>query len=209
MLINFNCKPRDGASKTLFRTVTPTESGITFNNTLKESEDFNIIEYLYFYNGGGVAVGDVNNDGLADIYFTSNQGSNKLYINRGNLKFEDVSDKAGVADSVGWKTGVTMVDINADGWLDIYVSHVSVFKNIKGNNQLFINNHDGTFSEQSKKYGLDITGLCTQAAFFDADGDGDLDCYILRHSVHSARTLRDISFRSESDSLSSRAHTRV
>ncbi len=203
MLINFNCKPRDGASKTLFRTVPASESGISFNNTIKESEDFNIIEYLYFYNGGGVAVGDVNNDGLADIYFTSNQGSNKLYINRGNLKFEDVTDKAGVTDSVGWKTGVTMVDINADGWLDIYVSHVSVFKNIKGNNQLFINNHDGTFSEQSKKYGLDITGLCTQAAFFDADGDGDLDCYILRHSVHSARTLRDISFRSEPDSLSS------
>jgi len=203
VLINFNCRPRNGAPKTLFVSVPASESGIAFNNTLIESEDFNIIEYLYFYNGGGVAVGDVNNDGLPDIYFTSNQGSNKLYINKGNLKFEDVTEKAGVADSLGWKTGVTMVDINADGWLDMYVSHVSNFKNLKGHNQLFINNHDGTFSEQSAKYGLDITGLCTQAAFFDADGDGDLDCYILRHSVHSARTLRDVSFRNQTDSLSS------
>ena len=203
VLINFTCRPRNGASKTLFYSLPVSESGIAFNNSLIESEDFNIIEYLYFYNGGGVAVGDVNNDGLPDIYFTSNQGSNKLYINKGNLKFEDVTDKAGVADSMGWKTGVTMVDINADGWLDMYVSHVSNFKNLKGHNQLFINNHDGTFTEQSAKFGLDITGLCTQAAFFDADGDGDLDCYILRHSVHSARTLRDVSFRNQPDSLSS------
>ena len=200
----FSCKTRVTEKKdTLFERITPEKSGVNFANTLHDTEQWNIIEYLYYYNGGGVAVGDVNNDGLPDIYFTSNQGANKLYINKGNFQFEDVTLKAGVADTIGWKTGVTMVDINGDGWLDIYVCHVSVYKNLPGHNTLYINNHDGTFTERSAYFGLDATGLCTQAAFFDYDGDGDLDCFLMKHSVHSPRSYRNIKFRADKDELSS------
>ena len=186
----------------LFVSVSAEQTGVTFENRLIETAEWNIIQYLYFYNGGGVAVGDINDDGLPDIYFTANQGSNKLYINKGDLTFEDVTEKAGVADVEGWKTGVTMVDINGDGQLDIYVCHVSNYKNIAGKNRLFINNH-GVFTDKAAEYGLDATGLCTQAAFFDSDGDGDLDCYLMRHSIHSPSSYRPVKFRMDNDSLSS------
>ena len=194
----------------LFEQLDATTTGVTFENKLTESEQWNIIQYLYFYNGGGVAVGDINGDSLPDIYFTSNQGSNKLYLNKGNFQFEDITDKAGVADTEGWKTGVTMADVNADGRLDIYVSHVSTYKGLTGRNRLFINNGSPlggqggiTFTDKAAYFGLDAAGLCTQAAFFDYDNDGDLDCYLLRHSVHSARSYRPISARNDKDSLSS------
>jgi enediyne biosynthesis protein E4 len=198
------CKSTQKDNKNLlFEQLDAAKTGVTFENKLTESEQWNIIQYLYFYNGGGVAVGDINGDKLPDIYFTSNQGANKLYLNKGNFQFEDITDKAGVADKEGWKTGVTMVDINADGRLDIYVSHVSEYKGLTGRNRLFINNGDGTFTDKAAYFGLDAAGLCTQAAFFDYDGDGDLDCYLLRHSVHSARSYRPVSARNEKDSLSS------
>jgi enediyne biosynthesis protein E4 len=181
--------------KTAFTLITHIASGIHFNNTLKEDEDFNIIEYLYFYNGGGVAIGDINNDGLADIYFSSNQESNRLYLNKGNFIFEDITDKAGVAGAGNWKTGVAMADVNGDGLLDIFSCGVGGYKKFTGRNQLYINNGDLTFSEKSEEYGLNFEGLSTHVAFFDYDNDGDLDMYLLNHSVHSIRSHGDASSR--------------
>jgi enediyne biosynthesis protein E4 len=167
-----------------FERLDASKTGITFSNTLPEDTSFNILNYLYYYNGGGVAVGDINNDGLPDLYFTSNLGANRLYLNKGNYQFEDVTDRAGVADSVGWKSGVTMADVNGDGYVDIYVSGVS-YLGVKGRNVLYINNGDGTFTDKTKEYGLDFEGYSTQALFFDYDNDGDLDMYLLNHSVHT------------------------
>ena len=205
LLIVFACKSnKKDKQNLLFEQVAATQTGVDFENKLTETNDWNIIQYLYFYNGGGVAVGDINGDNLPDIYFTSNQGANKLYLNKGNFKFEDITEKAGVADTEGWKTGVTMADVNGDGKLDIYVSHVSAYKGLAGKNRLFINNGtpSPTFTDQAERLGLATLGLCTQAAFFDYDGDGDLDCYVLRHSVHSAKSYRPVSARAEKDEMS-------
>src|SRR6266581_4123649 len=155
----------------LFEAVTPEASGITFANTLAQDSVLNIVNYLYYYNGGGVAVGDIDGDGLLDLYFTSNLGRNRLYRNLGHFRFEDITDRAGVADSVGWKSGVTMADVNGDGRLDIYVSGVN-YLGMAGRNVLFINNGDGTFTDRADQYGLGFAGYSTQAAFFDYDGDG-------------------------------------
>lgn len=163
-------------------------TGIDFINNLTETEAFNIVEYLYFYNGGGVAVGDINNDGLVDLYFSSNQGSNRLYLNKGEMKFEDITLSAGLASENPWKTGVSMVDINGDGFLDIYVCRLGNWKGIVGKNELYINNGDLTFTESAEEYGLDFQGFSTQAAFFDFDRDGDLDMYLLNHAVHTERS---------------------
>jgi enediyne biosynthesis protein E4 len=177
----------------LFEKVNSKDSEVTFTNQLKESKDFGILDYLYFYNGGGVASGDINNDGLTDLYFVSNQGENKLYLNKGgvngaSLRFEDITKKSGMEGHADWQTGVTMADVNGDGFLDIYVCAVSNYKGLKGVNELYINNKDNTFSEQAKEYGLDFSGFSTQAAFFDYDKDGDLDCYLLNHAVHTSRS---------------------
>lgn len=159
---------------------------MTFVNELPEDTSFNILNYLYYYNGGGVAAGDINNDGLPDLYFTSNLGSNRLYLNRGNYQFEDVTERAGVGGPEGWTSGVTMADANGDGHLDIYVSAVSYLA-MRGRNVLYINNGDGTFSDKTKQFGLEHVGYSTQATFFDYDADGDLDMYLLNSSVHSER----------------------
>lgn len=172
----------------LFEKVESKTSNVTFKNQLKESKDFGILDYLYFYNGGGVASGDINNDGLTDLYFVSNQGENKLYLNKGGLKFEDITKKSGIEGHADWQTGVTMADVNGDGFLDIYVCAVSNYKGLKGANELYINNKNGTFSEKAKEYGLDFSGFSTQVAFFDYDKDGDLDCYLLNHAVHTSRS---------------------
>ena len=172
------------APPTLFELLSPSSTGLSFTNKLPEDTSFNILNYLYYYNGGGVAVGDINNDGLPDLYFTSNLGSNHLYLNKGNYQFEDVTVRAGVADSAGWKTGVTMADVNGDGYVDIFVCGVS-YLGVHGRNVLYINNGDGTFADRTTEYGLEFEGYSTQALFFDYDGDGDLDMYLLNHSVHS------------------------
>lgn len=173
-------------SQPLFELLSPKSTGVTFANQLPETPDFNILSYLYYYNGGGVAVGDVDGDGLQDLYFTSNLGANKLYRNRGNYNFEDITNKAGVADTAGWKTGVTMADVNGDGRIDIYVSGVD-FLSMHGRNVLYINNGNATFADRTKEYGLDFVGYATQALFFDYDSDGDLDMYLLNNSTHRER----------------------
>src|SRR3989441_3087601 len=148
----------------LFVAVAPEASGITFANTLPEDSAVNIVNYLYYYNGGGVAAGDIDGDGLVDLYFTSNLGSNRLYRNLGNFRFEDITARAGVADSVGWKSGVTMADVNGDGRLDIFVSGVNYLGLPGGGrNVLYINNGDGTFTDRAEEYGLAFSGFSTQA----------------------------------------------
>ena len=181
---------REPTSPPMFELLAPNATGVTFENRLPEDSSFNILNYLYYYNGAGVAVGDINNDGLPDLYFTSNIGSNHLYLNKGNYQFEDITKRAGVADSVGWKTGVTMADVNGDGYVDIYVSAVD-YLTMHGRNVLYINNGDGTFTDRTKEYGLDHVGYATQALFFDYDGDGDLDMFLLNHSTHSERRTGD------------------
>lgn len=171
-------------TKTLFK-LHNESCGIVFSNDLTYTEDFNPYLYRNFYNGGGVAVGDINNDGLLDIYFTGNMTDNALYLNKGNFKFEDISKKAGVTCPNVWSSGATFVDINADGLLDIYVCKAGRPDGPNRNNELFINQGNLTFKEESKKYGLDIKGLSVQAAFFDFDKDGDLDCYLLNNSLKS------------------------
>ena len=158
-------------------------------NDITNTPEFNIFSYRIFYNGGGVGIGDINNDGLADVYFTANMGSNKLYLNKGNFKFDDISEKAGITEKDKWSTGVVMVDINNDGWLDIYVCNAGYKEGMRQENALFINNHDLTFTEKAKEYGLANDGYTTHAAFFDYDLDGDLDCYILNNSFIDASAL--------------------
>ena len=187
------CKSK---TDTLFSLLPRQQTGIDFENKISDTDTFNILDYLYYYNGGGVAIGDINNDGLADIYFTSNQGSNKLYLNKGNFQFEDITNKAGVQGNGNWKTGVTIADVNDDGLLDIYVCEVGKYKKLQGRNELFINNGDLTFTEKAKDYGLDVEGFNTQAVFFDYDHDGDLDMFLVNHSVHSNETYSDSSIRS-------------
>ena len=171
----------------LFELLAPESTGVAFVNRLPEDTAFNILNYLYYYNGAGVAAGDVNGDGLPDLYFTSNLGPNRLYVNKGNFRFEDVTERAGVADATGWKTGVTMADVNGDGRADLYVSAVD-YLTMHGRNVLYINNGDGTFSDRTRETGLLHIGYSTQALFFDYDGDGDLDMYLLNHSTHTERT---------------------
>ncbi|QXV65128.1 VCBS repeat-containing protein [Mucilaginibacter sp. 21P] len=190
LAIYSSCKTQKEGSG-IFKLLSADKTNISFVNRNIATDSVNILDYLYFYNGAGVATADFNNDGLEDIYFVSNQESNKLYLNKGNLKFEDITTKAGVAGTGSWKTGVTVVDINGDGYKDIYVSVVSNFKTFKGKNQLYINNGDLTFTESAAKYGLDFSGFSTQASFFDYDKDGDLDMFLLTSSVHSNDTYGD------------------
>ena len=192
-LMVYACKPEGKKGGPLFTQLPSSSTHIDFKNQLTETEQSNIIEYLYFNNGGGVAAGDINNDGLIDLYFTSNQKANKLYLNKGDLKFEDITDAAGVAGTGDWKTGVTMADVNGDGLLDIYVCQVGDYKNLHGRNQLFINQGNLTFKEEGHDYGLDFQGFSTQAAFFDYDMDGDLDMYLQNHSVHTSRSYGNVS----------------
>ena len=191
LLFNFSCKTKKNPPA-LFELIK--NSGINFINTVHDNDSINILNYRNFYNGAGVAVGDLNNDGLADVFFTANQGSNKLFLNKGNLQFEDISARAGFNNKLQYSTGVVLVDINNDGWLDIYVCNAGSMQNAAlRKNQLFINNHlspspggegrgEVTFTDSAAQYGLDNDGYSTQSSFFDYDLDGDLDCFIINNS---------------------------
>ncbi len=170
---------------TLFTALPPQHTGIDFINQLQHTEDFNPYTFRNFYNGAGVGLGDINNDGLVDIFFCGNQVDNKLYLNKGNFQFEDISVKAGITSPGVWSSGVSLVDINGDGWLDIYVCKSGKPGGERRYNELFINNRDLTFSEKGAEYELNALGLSTHAAFFDFDKDGDLDCYLLNNSIRS------------------------
>ncbi len=175
----------DVKKDTLFSEIPGRVTGIDFENTLDFNREFNIYTYRNFYNGGGVALGDINNDGLVDIFMSANMKPDKLYLNKGNWKFEDISEKAGVTGQKGWSTGVSMADVNGDGWLDIYVCNSGDLKGDSRENELYINNGDLTFTEKAKTYGIADQGLSTHAAFFDYDKDGDLDLYLLNNSFQA------------------------
>ena len=170
-------------SNTLFTSLNKNTTGINFQNTFFDDGPLNVANYIYFYNGGGVAIGDINNDGLQDILFTGNMVKNRLFLNKGNFEFEDITTRSGIADKQGWCTGATMADINGDGKLDIYICRSADINPKMRANLLFINNGDLTFSEKGAEYGLADAGYSTQAAFLDYDKDGDLDCFIINHSL--------------------------
>ncbi len=177
------------AQNKLFSLVSPDSSGVKFSNIIKDDKEINILEYLYFYNGAGVSIGDVNNDGLPDLYFTSNRYGCKLYLNKGNLKFEDVTKKAGVGGYPGsFVTGVVMVDINNDGWMDMYVCRSASNDPENRRNILYVNNQDGTFTNRAKEYGIDDDGYGNCGYFNDLDGDGDLDLFVLNHAHNFVET---------------------
>ena len=178
--LHITCRQKVNVEDPLFTMLDNT--GINFTNTVIDSKKDNSFDYRNFYNGGGVAIGDINNDGLADVILTSNMGSNKLFLNKGNMKFEDITGSSGMRQDSMWSTGVTMVDINGDGWLDIYVCNSGHLNDGNRKNKLYINNHDLSFTESAAAYGLDVSGYCTQASFFDYDNDGDLDCIIINNS---------------------------
>ncbi len=173
------------AGDTLFTAMPASHTGIRFVNKLEHTEEFNTYTFRNFYNGGGVGIGDINNDGLPDLFFCGNMASNRLYLNKGNFQFEDITDKAGLLSTGAWTTGVSMADINGDGWLDIYICKSGDPNSPKRRNELFLNNGNLTFTESAAQYGLDDKGLAAHAAFFDYDADGDLDCYLLNNSIRS------------------------
>ncbi|WP_298545302.1 VCBS repeat-containing protein [uncultured Aquimarina sp.] len=199
LLLLFGCK-KEKAHKDqgeLFDKITSEITNVTFQNTLNPTEELNILDYLYYYNGAGVAVGDINKDDLVDVFFTSNQGKNKLYLNKGNFQFEDISAKARIEGNSDWNTGVVMADVNGDGYLDIYVCAVVGLQGLEGKNELFINNGDNTFTEKASEYGLDFQNYTTSAAFFDYDNDGDLDMYLLNHAIHTQNSFGKAALRNK------------
>lgn len=181
LLILFGCGK--GEPDSVFVLLPSSKTGVTFRNDIVETRDFNPIKYIYIYNGAGVGTGDINNDGLPDLFFAGNEVPSRLYLNRGNMKFEDITDTAGILKD-GWATGVSFVDINADGLMDIYVC-IANTDLTKAENQLYINQGNGRFKEEAKAYGLDDNGYSTQAVFFDYDLDGDLDMYLLTNGIDS------------------------
>jgi len=197
-----NDKQEEESHSTVFIEKKVSETGVDFSNQLTETNELNIVEYLYYYNGAGVAVGDINGDGLDDIYLAANQKADKLYLNKGNLQFEDVTQSAGISQLAEWSTGVSMDDVNNDGHIDIYVSQVAEYSEEGSHNKLYINSGDGTFTEQANEYGLDFKGYSTHSSFIDYDNDGDLDMYLLNHAVHSVRSYGTVDKRSEKDAMS-------
>jgi hypothetical protein len=186
---------RDEATAPLFVAHKSSRTGLQFVNRLSYAPAFNLFNYMYFYNGSGVGAGDFNNDGKIDLFFGSNQGQNTLYLNGGNLRFRDVTTAAGIPNDKGWTTGISVVDINNDGWLDIYVCRVGKYQTLDSRNQFLINQGIGNdsiprFVDRAAEMGLDFSGFSTQAAFFDYDNDADLDLFLLNHSVHQNNNFR-------------------
>ena len=182
MMLVSSCEEK---TNTLFEIQDNRSIGMAFENTLEFSNEFNVYTYRNFYNGGGVAIGDINNDGWADVYLTANQKPNQLFLNKGDFTFENISESAGIGGNRAWSTGVTMVDINADGYLDIYVCNSGDVSGDSKQNELFINQKDNTFKEEAAAYGLADKGFSTHASFFDYDKDGDLDVYLLNNSYQA------------------------
>ena len=175
--------------QSLFTVLNTENTGIRFSNKLTPTPAFNLFSYMYYYNGAGIGSGDFNNDGLIDLFFTANQQPNALYLNKGAMHFEDVTKQTGITQDSLWSTGVSVVDINNDGLLDIYVCRVGHYKVLNGKNQLLICTGIDSkgiphYTDQAAAYGLDFSGFSTQAAFLDYDGDGDLDMFLLNHSVN-------------------------
>ena len=184
-LVLIGCGDSGLEQRTLFRELPADSTGIDFKNELTFDQKFNIYTYRNFYNGGGVGIGDINNDGLVDVYLTANQKPNRLFLNKGNFKFEDITQSAGVAGTKAWSTGVAMADVNGDGWLDIYVCNSGDVEGDNKENELFINNGDNTFTDRAAEYGVADRGFTTHAVFFDYDRDNDLDLYILNNSYQA------------------------
>ena len=204
ILLSCNNEEKPDSSARAFQALTPSQTNINFENIPLATDKFGILYFINYYNGAGVSAGDINNDGLADIYFAANdRGKNKLYLNKGNFQFEDITATAGTEGLADWNTGVTMADVNADGYLDIYVCAVSKKHGLTGRNLLYINNGASanglTFTESAEQYGLAFSGYSTQAAFFDYDHDGDLDCFLLNQSDHPHQYIVDTSFRKKFD----------
>lgn len=183
--------------KRLFKNPSSKDTGLIFENTITTSDELNILDYLYYYNGGGVAIGDINNDGLVDIFFSGNQVKNKLFLNQGNLQFKDISETATVQGNSSWNTGAVMGDVNGDGLLDIYVCAVVGVNGFYGHNELYINNGDTTFTESSEQYNLDFDSFSSSAAFLDYDLDGDLDIYLLNHAIHTQESFGKVDLRNK------------
>ena len=196
MVFLFACNDREKEPPAMFEALSSGSTGIDFINKLTPTPQFNMFKYMYFYNGGGVGVGDFNNDGLSDIFFSSNQGENKLYLNEGGMKFKDVTKGAKIPQDGGWSTGVSVVDINNDGLLDIYVCRVGNYETLKSKNQFLIckgKDVNGVpyYEDEAGKMGLDFSGFSTQAAFFDYDLDGDLDFFLMNHSLRRNGTFNE------------------
>jgi enediyne biosynthesis protein E4 len=187
--MTFVCGGGVAQTNKLFELMPGSKTGISFKNVITESATHNALTYENLYNGGGVAVGDINNDGLDDIYMVGNMEPNVLYLNHGNFKFRDITASAGVAGREGWKTGVSMVDINGDGLLDIYVCYSGKENASSRRNQFFINKGNLTFTDRAAEMGLDDPSYSTQAIFFDYDLDKDLDLFLLTTNVKVIRDL--------------------
>jgi hypothetical protein len=207
MAFLFSCNHKENKAIPIFKTLSSDSTGINFINKLTPTPQFNLFTYMYYYNGAGIGAGDFNNDGFIDLFFSANQGDNKIYLNKGHLKFEDVTKAAHIPQDSGWSTGVSVIDINNDGLLDIYVCKVGHYKTLNSKNQLLVCqgiDKDGipTYKDEAKEYGLDFSGFSTQATFFDYDGDGDLDMFLLNHSVnHDGNYMPRENFLNTFDSL--------
>lgn len=193
-LAGWSCKNKAGTQQPLFQVLDAETTGLHFVNKLTPTDQFNVFHYMYFYNGAGIGAGDFNNDGLIDLFFASNQQRNHLFLNTGKLRFKDVTEAAAIPQDGGWSTGVSVVDINNDGLLDIYICRVGKYEVLNSHNQLLIckgidKNGVPQYEDQAKEYGLDFSGFSTQAVFFDYDMDGDLDMYLLNHSIHQNGTF--------------------
>ena len=190
--------------KTIYKLKLPNETKLIFSNNIVETDEFSILNYNNMYMGGGVSIGDINNDELPDVFLTANQESNRLYLNKGNFEFLDITESSGIGGDIGiksWTTGTTMVDINNDGFLDIYVCMIDGFKSLKGINKLYINQGDNTFIESAAEYGLDISTYAHQAAFFDYDIDGDLDMFLVNQAMHTPLSYRPGQIREKRDKM--------